>query len=89
MKTYSVCIKVKKPTGQYWVTNWHKMANLEDIDFEDVKEHCIKTNAVAYGYMFGCDSNSLTSSNNRTILETFEGYDSDINGLFINGEWIK
>jgi hypothetical protein len=89
MKTYSVCTKVKKEGGQYWITNWHKTFNLEDIDFNKVDEFCINNGYVAYGYMYGEKSNSLRSSKCRTILKTFNGYDPNIDGLFIDGKWLK
>ena len=63
--TYSVAIQNKLGI---WITNWHKYYDLNDIDFDKVKDYCIKNGDKAFGYYYGNKSNTLTSSKCRTVL---------------------
>lgn len=65
MKTYSVALQNKD--GQ-WFTNWHKYAELADVDWNEVLAFCLERGYKAYGYYFGNKSNELTSSRCRTVL---------------------
>ena len=61
MKTYSVAIKSEKG---HWLTNWNKYPNLQDINWEEVKQFASE----GYGYYYGHNSSSLCSSRTRTVL---------------------
>lgn len=64
MKTYSVCVF----QGEYWIINWYEYNSLDEIDWEKTKKFCEKNNYPKYGYVYGHNSNNLTSSRNRTII---------------------
>jgi hypothetical protein len=73
MKTYSLAIKVHKETVNegkpYWITNWHQYNNLEDIDWNEVKQFVLNNpQYIAYGYYYGNNSRKLTSDKCRTVL---------------------
>ena len=66
MKTYSVAFKEKEG---YWITNWGKHFDLEDVNWQEVEEFCKQRGLPAYGYYYGHKSNELTSARCRTVLK--------------------
>lgn len=65
MKTYSVCTKAK---SGHWVTNWGQYFDLDEINWEEVKQFASEDGRLGYGYMYGHNSRNLTASRCRTIL---------------------
>ena len=65
-RTYSVAIQAK---DGHWLTNYGEFYRLDDIDFEEVEKRCQKQGYTAYGYYYGHNSNQLTSSRCRTVVD--------------------
>ena len=65
MKTYSVATKSKQG---HWITNWNQYSNLQDIDWEEVRQFASEDGRLGYGYYYGHNSRNLCSSRTRTVL---------------------
>jgi hypothetical protein len=85
MKTYSVAIKHKHPYLKlndpswhadwlnrgnfYWITNWHQSLELDEINWNKVKEFVDEDDdCIGYGYYYGHNSRNLSSARCRTVL---------------------
>ncbi len=73
MKTYSVALLVRPDEqGQdpYWVTNWYQYYELDNINWDSVKEYYEENDhCIGYGYYYGHNSSNLTSSRCRTVIQ--------------------
>ena len=66
MKTYSIAFKNKNGD---WITNWGQYFQLDEINWDKVKQYVKESNGLGYGYYYGHNSRNLTSKRCRTALE--------------------